>query len=90
MATKNLNIRVDEELKAKADRLFNELGMPMSTAITMFLKCAVRSGGFPCDLNLDPFYSESNMRAIDESIEQINQGKVVVKTMEELEAMANE
>jgi hypothetical protein len=30
------------------------------------------------------------MAAIDESIRQIEQGRVVVKTLEELEAMANE
>ena len=37
----------------------------------------------------DPFYSESNMRALRESGEQFRTGRVVVKTMAELEAMAN-
>jgi len=36
----------------------------------------------------DPFYSESNMRVLLESIAQIERGEVVVKTLEELEAMA--
>ncbi len=38
----------------------------------------------------DPFYSESNLRHLLKSKEQIRQGKVVVKTMKELEIMANE
>lgn len=39
---------------------------------------------------MDPFYSENNKKAIEESIKQIKEGKVVVKTMEELERMENE
>lgn len=35
----------------------------------------------------DPFYSTENTKSIKESIQQINEGKIVQKTMEELEAM---
>ena len=41
MATTNINIRVDSELKQSAEELFNDLGLNMSSAITMFLKSAV-------------------------------------------------
>ena len=41
MATTNINIRVDSDLKAQAEELFSDLGMNMSTAIIMFLKSAV-------------------------------------------------
>lgn len=44
----------------------------------------------PFEVSYDPFYSERNIRAIDESMEQLKQGKTVVKTMEELEEMSNE
>jgi DNA-damage-inducible protein J len=46
--------------------------------------------GRGCDVSIDPFYSERNMAAIDEAARQIEQGKVVVKTLEELEAMEHE
>ncbi|MBR6343957.1 MAG: type II toxin-antitoxin system RelB/DinJ family antitoxin, partial [Selenomonadaceae bacterium] len=39
--TKNLNLRVDADLKAQAEHIFSELGLPTSTAITMFLKSVV-------------------------------------------------
>jgi DNA-damage-inducible protein J len=42
------------------------------------------------EVSVDPFYSESNMAAIDEAAKQIEHGRVVVKTIEELEAMENE
>ena len=37
--------------------------------------------------NKDPFYSESNMKWLQESIKQMENGQVVTKTMEELEEM---
>ena len=45
--------RIDPTLRAQSEALFNELGMPLGTAINVFLKKAVRVGGFPFDVNLD-------------------------------------
>ncbi len=45
MATTNINVRVDSELKKSAESLFSDLGLNMSTAITMFLKSAVSHEG---------------------------------------------
>lgn len=38
-------------------------------------------------LSLDPFFTEENMVWLDKSDRQVREGKVVVKAMEELEAM---
>ena len=38
----------------------------------------------------DPFYSETNMAQLRKSEQQLKEGKVVIKTMNELEAMADE
>ena len=50
MATTNLNIRVDEELKKNAERLFADLGLNMSSAITIFLKSSVDYNGIPFEI----------------------------------------
>ena len=50
MATTNINIRVDSELKQSAEELFDDLGLNMSSAITMFLKSAVSYDGIPFEL----------------------------------------
>ena len=50
MTTTNINIRVDSELKQSAEELFNDLGLNMSSAITMFLKSAVSYDGIPFEL----------------------------------------
>ena len=50
MATTNLNIRVDEELKKNAERLFSDLGLNMSSAITIFLRSSVDYNGIPFEI----------------------------------------
>ena len=40
--------------------------------------------------NDDGFYEPANIRWLERSLEQAKQGKVIVKTMEELERMADE
>ena len=54
MATTNINVRVDTELKRSAESLFNDLGLNMSAAITMFLKSAVSHDGIPFEVKRSP------------------------------------
>ena len=82
-----IQIRVDPELRARADALFAGLGIDTPTAVRIFLSQAVMRQGIPFALELDPFYSEANMRSLRRSISELDAGKVVVKTPEELEAM---
>ena len=71
-----VNIRIDDELKNRADVLFDELGMNMTTAFTMFIKAAVRQNGIPFELSIGPFYSETNMKVLRESIRDADAGKL--------------
>ena len=45
MAT--IQIRVDDNIKAAADSLFNSLGLDTSTAVRMFLSAALANDGIP-------------------------------------------
>lgn len=88
-----VSLRFDDKMKKELDELCDELGMNLTTFFTIYAKKALRERKIPFEVTAkkeDPFYSESNMRRIRESEEQIRQGRVVIKTMEELEAMANE
>lgn len=91
MKTESLNIRVDAEIKEQAEKIFSALGIPTSTAITMFLKSTIRCQGFPCDLTIDPFYSAENQARLQKSIADYEAGKSapVVKTLAELEEAEN-
>lgn len=90
MAQTNISIRMDEGLKKQFEQICSEIGMSMTTAFCVFAKTMVREHGFPFELKVDPFYSESNMNHLRKSIAQIKEGRVVEKTMEELERMENE
>ncbi len=81
---------MDEELKKKFDTLCEELGMSMSTAFTVYAKQMIREQRIPFSVSADPFYSERNMAALQESIAQLNAGNTVTKTIANLEALANE
>ena len=47
MAKVSTNISLDADLKASSQELFSDLGLDLSTAITIFLKQAVRVQGLP-------------------------------------------
>lgn len=41
----NVSIRMDDNLKKQAEDLFNDLGMNLTTAFTIFVKQAIREQG---------------------------------------------
>jgi len=73
-----VNIRIDDGLKEKADVLFDELGLNMTTAFTMFVRQSIRQGGIPFEITTktDPFYSAKNMKVLMDSIQDANDGKL--------------
>jgi DNA-damage-inducible protein J len=78
---------MDKELKESMEHVCKELGLNLTVAFTIFAKKMTREKRIPFDIALDSFYSESNMKALSDSMEQMRQGKVISFTMEELEAM---
>lgn len=85
-----VNIRIDEDVKKSMEETCKELGITMSAAFNIFARKMSREKRIPFEVSIDPFYSESNIKALKESIKQLEEGKVVVKTMKELEAMEDE
>ena len=65
MSTVNLNIRTDKEIKEKAENIFQELGLNMTTAINMFLRTSIRENRNPFDLKIDSVNDETKL-AIEE------------------------
>lgn len=65
MATTNLNIRIDKEIKEAAEKIYSGLGLNMTTAINMFLRASIRESGIPFDLKLNVL-SDETIKAIEE------------------------
>lgn len=53
MDTVNLNIRTNKDIKQQAEKIFEALGLNMTTAINVFLRQTVRENGIPFSLKLD-------------------------------------
>ncbi len=71
MATTNLNIRTDKEIKEAAEKIYSSLGLNMTTAINMLLRASIRESGIPFDLKLDI--------PSDETIKAIEEGRMIAK-----------
>ena len=50
--TANIFTRVDPETKEQAEAILNQLGIPMSNAVGMFLKQIVMQRGIPFEMKL--------------------------------------
>ena len=48
-----LQVRIDDELKNKASKLFNELGIDLSTAVRIFFLRCIAVGGIPFEMNVN-------------------------------------
>ncbi len=53
VATKSINIRIEEELKTQSEDLFESLGLSLSAAIKIFLKQSLRESGIPFAVKLN-------------------------------------
>ena len=87
MAQTLVNIRMDMELKNKMNEICGELGMNMTTAFTIFARQMTRERRIPFEVSADPFYSETNLRALSESAKEFRKGRRTAFDMEELERM---
>jgi DNA-damage-inducible protein J len=87
--TTNLNIRINKDLKERAEAFFCELGLNMSSAFNIFIRQALREGKIPFEISLasDSFYSPENLVALRKSIQEASEGKFVTKTLNELRAL---
>ena len=84
-----ISLRLDDDMKKELDAMCDEMGMNITTFFMIYAKKALRDRKIPFEITApaDPFYSDSNIAQIQKSDQQIKQGHVIVKTMDELEAM---
>lgn len=71
MAQTTVSVRMDDTLKRDFDTVCNDLGLSMTTAITMLAKKMTREKRLPFDVSIDPFFSYENMARLRRSIAQM-------------------
>ncbi|MBI9012443.1 MAG: type II toxin-antitoxin system RelB/DinJ family antitoxin [Clostridiales bacterium] len=65
--TTTLNIRINPSVKKKAEEVLEELGIPMSTAINMYLRQISLTGGIPFPVKLPKAPENLNAGTMSES-----------------------
>ncbi len=73
--TVNVNFRLDEDVKKSMEQTCSELGLSMSAAFTIFAKKVGREKRIPFEVAIDPFYSENNIRYLENIVRDIEAGK---------------
>lgn len=53
MAKVSTNISIDADIKAKAQELFSDLGIDLSTAVNIFLRQSIRENAIPFSVSRD-------------------------------------
>lgn len=71
MAQTTVSVRMDNNLKKDFDNICNDLGLSMTTAITMLAKKMTREKRLPFEVSVDPFYSDENLARLKKSIVQM-------------------
>ncbi|MBQ3842409.1 MAG: type II toxin-antitoxin system RelB/DinJ family antitoxin [Ruminiclostridium sp.] len=71
-----VNFRIDEDVKESAEKALKEMGLSLSAAITVFLTKVGREKRIPFEINADPFYSESNIRYLEQKMKDYKEGKL--------------
>ena len=67
----NVNFKLDADVKKSMEQACSELGLSMSAAFTVFAKKVGREKRIP----FDPFYSDSNIRYLENIVRDIKDGK---------------
>lgn len=69
--TATLNIRVNPSVKERAEKVLSQLGVPMTTAIDMYLNQIALTGGIPFSVSLPK--APMSIHAADMTSEEIHQ-----------------
>ena len=72
--TINVTIRLERGIKERAEDMFSEFGMNLSTAINVFFRQSLRQGKIPFEI-YDPFYSDENQARLARSIADAEAGR---------------
>ncbi len=69
-----VNFRIDDTVKARAESVCTAMGLTMSSAISIFLTKVANEKRIPFEVSVDPFYSDENIAVLERRIADIKAG----------------
>ena len=88
MTTARISVKVDEDVKQGAQRIFNEMGMDMTTAINLFLRTVKREECIPFNIRTERAYREYIHAELEKAEKEANDPDTVWLSHEEVMANA--
>ncbi len=70
-----VNFRIDDNLKTKAENACSAMGLTLSSAITIFLTKVANENRIPFEISADSFYSKENMEGLKRRIADAKEGR---------------
>ena len=91
MTNASTNIKIDPILKQESQALFESLGLSLSAAINIFLRQAVREQAIPFRIGSPAASADDEyVRKLRRGLNEVRAGNGVVKSLDELEKLAND
>ena len=79
-----VSFRIDRNDKEKLEAVFKNIGLNISTGLSLLTKGVIRRGGIPGEFFEDPFYGSANQARLATSLQHDQDGQLIFKTAEEL------
>jgi len=70
-----VNFRVDDNIKAKAEQACAAMGLTMSSAINIFLTKVANERRIPFEVSADPFYSDEHIAMLERRVADVKAGR---------------
>ncbi len=75
MAQKSIQVRIDEDLKMRAEAVFRSIGIDGPTAVRVFYSKVAATGGIPFSLGkeAEPEYTPEQIAKLDQMVDEAMQ-----------------
>ena len=89
MASKSIQVRLDERLKKRVEKIFAEIGVDTPTAVRMFFMKVAATGEIPFPLKAyeEDHYTPKQLKALDHLAEQAMKGKGVSRAFTSMDEL---
>jgi len=78
-ANTTYNVRIDKEMRKKADILYKNMGLTLSSAINLFITQSVIQGKLPLtEIVAEPYYADLLLRDAEETDKALENGTATI------------
>jgi DNA-damage-inducible protein J len=83
----HLSIRIDDDIKAEAERLFQSMGLNLSSAVNIFIRQSIARKEIPFKISAQAENDRLYFSKLEKSKEQADNGDIIEKDLSELRSM---